>query len=138
MLVGGERRRVAVRCATQPRGVNRVTLQVAVQNRRMDVALPAYRARVPQPARNKFDRLQKRAPARSLIRFLVPTSRQSRRGENRTRPGSKILGGEILSTDAAEIVVDVRRVHAPALSMTVEVLKQLLSRQIPAGLDDAR
>src|ERR1043166_997425 len=63
---------------------------------------------------------------------LLAREELSRR-EKGPGPGAEILGGEVLSRDCAEIIVDRTRVDGLRLSRLVEVLKQVLSRELPGA-----
>ena len=53
------------------------------------------------------------------------------------RPGAEILRRDVLAGDLAQIIVHVGRVDVAPLALLVDVLEQLVARQVAAILDDA-
>ena len=60
------------------------------------------------------------------------------RREHRAGPGAEVLGREVLAGDLAQVGVHVGRVDRLPLAVVVDVLEQLVARQVAAALDDAR
>ena len=58
------------------------------------------------------------------------------RGEHRSLPGAEILCRDVAAGDLAQVGVDVRRRHVPALAVLVDVLEQLLAGEVLAGAHD--
>ena len=85
---------------------NGFTGQVAVDNRRMDVALPADGRGVAQDFRDRGDRRLNfgRRPFHSLKVFQLP---QGDGGEDRARPSAKIFCRDVGVTDLTEILIHV-------------------------------
>src|SRR5271154_6411383 len=63
---------------------------------------------------------------------------QLRAGQNRTRPSSKVFGSEVLLRRLAEVVVDVGRIDCVMLPFAVDILKQFVTGDILAALNDLR
>jgi len=58
---------------------------------------------------------------------------QRHRRQNSTRPGPKILGGDVLAGDFLEIGVDIARRDILAVARFVDILKQFLPGQLLAS-----
>jgi hypothetical protein len=58
-------------------------------------------------------------------------------GQDRSRPGAKVLGRELLAAHRAEIGIDVARADPLRQPILVEVLEELLAREVLAAADDA-
>src|SRR5581483_6190527 len=104
---------------------------------RMHVALEADRSRVAEPRRHPIDRARDLAFGGGSI-SRRPTFEQRLDGARRPLPRSKIFGGELFARDAMQVVVHVGGVDAVARARIVDVLKQLVARQLLASPDDAR
>ena len=63
---------------------------------------------------------------------------QCHRGQHCASPGAKILGGELVARNLAQIVVDISRPNRLLLAARIDILKQLVARQVAAALDDSR
>ena len=110
-------------------------MQIGVNYRGMNIALPANRSRVSQPLRHRFDGRHHIPPSLCFeIECLEP--HQGASGQDRTGPGAKVLGGEFLSGLLTEIGVDVYRIDRSRRTVLVQVLEQFLARQVLAALDD--
>ncbi len=122
-------------CPLPDRG-DGVTVEIGADHRWVDVALPADRRGVPQPAGDPLDRrddvLLRRRVGVELLEL-----RQRLGGELRPGPGAEILGGEVLAADLPEVGVDVARGDILTVAILVEILEQLLPRHFLAALDDA-
>ena len=57
-------------------------------------------------------------------------------GEDGACPGAEVLGGEVLLGDAAEVLVDVGGVDGVVVALAVEVLEELVAREVFAAADD--
>jgi hypothetical protein len=63
---------------------------------------------------------------------------QRLRRQHRSRPGSEVLGGEILPADLAHVGVHVGGVDHLTIAVLVDVLEELVAGQLAAGFDDPR
>ena len=63
--------------------------------------------------------------------------RERRAGKHGRRPRAKILGCEILAADLFQVCVDTGGRHITAVSRVVQVLEELLARQVAACTNDA-
>src|SRR5438132_7339917 len=63
---------------------------------------------------------------------------QESRGEDGAGPGAEILGREILAGDLLQVLIDVSRVDGFYLAVAVDVLEELLSRDLEEPLDASR
>src|SRR4029453_7652108 len=99
----------------------------------MDVALAADRRRVAQSRRHLHDRGGE-PPARV---GLLGRRGEGLRGEDGAAPRAEVLGGELLAADLAEVGIDVRGAYGLPLPILVEVLEQLVAREILAAPPDA-
>ncbi len=112
-------------------------VHVGFDDRRVHVALAADGLRVAQSLGNPLDRLGDvpfgRGRRVEVLKFL-----QRLRGERRAGPRAKILGREVLAADLPQVVVHVARADIADLTRLVQVLEELLSRQIAACVDDRR
>ena len=101
----------------------------------MDVALPADRRCVAEARRDFFDCTAEIALGLcgvvEALKFAQGHGRQ-----HRACPGSEVLCGDIFSGDCLEILVYVGRRDVLAITLLIDVLKQLLSGEFLAGLDD--
>jgi hypothetical protein len=101
----------------------------------MDIALPAHRLGVPQPLGDHFDRRQD-VPLGLGVRGERLEFPQELGGQHRARPRPEILRRQILPGDVLQVGVDLLRADGLPLTVLVEVLKELVPRQIPALLHD--
>jgi hypothetical protein len=103
----------------------------------MDVALAADGFGVSEALGHRFDRTHDIA-----LRLRRRRARRQRRelvgGEHGPGPGAEVFRGEILAAGVAHVGVHVRRVDHLPLAAGVDVLEQLVSRNVAAGFDDAR
>src|SRR4051812_44287347 len=67
-----------------------------------------------------------------------PISSRAERASTVPPPGAEVLGREVLAGRLPQVGVDVLGADALPLLVLVEILKQLLPRQVAALLDDAR
>src|SRR4051812_42496526 len=102
----------------------------------MDVGLPADGLRVAQSTGHPAHRLR-HVPLRFGFRLEPGESCQCLRGEHSPRPRTKVLGGELVAADLAQVSVHVIRTNRLSRAVRVDVLEELVSREIAAGLDDA-
>lgn len=101
----------------------------------MDVALTTDRRSIPQARGHTLNRSPNVfLDLRLRIEGLEFLQRQRR--EHGACPGAEIFCGDIAAGDFAQVGVDVGRVHVPALAILVEILEQVLPRQILARLDN--
>lgn len=103
----------------------------------MDVAAAADRGRVAELARHILDGADDVLLRLFLGRELLELP-QRQRGQHRSRPGAKILRGKSGADDGAQVFVHVVGFHVLNLAVGIEVLKQLLARQLLGAADDAR
>ena len=61
---------------------------------------------------------------------------QRQRRQDGSRPGAKILGGDVLSGDLPEIRVHIGRGDILLRAVVIDILQELLAGQLLAGLDD--
>src|SRR5687767_4727363 len=102
----------------------------------MDVRLAADCAGVAEHAGDGVDGLKNiLRSARLRVSAHLPERRAC---ENGSGPGAEILRCEVLPRNLLQVFVDVARVDPAAIAVVVDVLKELLARQIPAIPDNAR
>src|SRR4029077_10237884 len=53
-------------------------------------------------------------------------------------PGAEIFRGNVLAGDLAQIRIDLFRADRVMIAVVVEILKQLVARQVATAFDDAR
>src|SRR5205085_6848516 len=103
----------------------------------MDIAAPANRRRVAKMLSHLLNRAQHGLfPLRigvEKLEFL-----QGFGGEFCPGPRPKILGRDFFASDLAQIVIYLGRADGVPIAILIEVLEQLISRQISAILDNAR
>jgi hypothetical protein len=85
--------------------------------------------------RNTVDRSRNRGFGLAL-RFTVSRTAEARGGQEGPRPRAKILRREISAGRVTQVRVDVCRRNGARDTRGVDVLKQILPRQILAALDD--
>ena len=71
----------------------------------------------------------------------APVNRRGRfaqrpRGEHRPCPGPEILCGKLVPCDLFQVGIDVGGINAPPFAPFIEILKEFVSRQIPAPTND--
>ena len=108
--------------------------------RRATCSIARTTSRLPG-AGSRRSRARARAATRALS--LAPARARAHRTQGGRRqhgagPGAEVLGGELVARDLPEVFVDVGRVDRRAAAVLVQVLEQLLARQIAAAPDDAR
>ena len=99
--------------------------------RRMDIGFAADRRRV---AERLGDRLEHRLEADAVL----AGGADRLEGDDARAPGAEMLGGEILAGRRADIVVDVGRADRMGLAVAVDILEEVLARQVLAAFDDPR
>jgi len=119
---------LALTCALE---VRQLAFGKRLQNRRVDITLAAYRRRVAQLAGHLFHRLDQLL-ARLALGLPSPCAQVLQR-QRTAGPGAVVLGGEIAPGQVAQVLVDVPRADRVALAVIVQVLEQLLSRQLQAA-----
>jgi hypothetical protein len=80
-----------------------------------------------------------RRVATSLIActtFFLACASDSKASNSRSRPRAEVLSGEVLICDLVQILVYVRGIHCVLLSVSVYILKQLVTEQILTSLND--
>src|SRR6476646_9214339 len=102
----------------------------------MDIAAAADRGRVAEMRGDLLDGIDDRLLALGVAVELLELP-QGLGGQVGRGPGAEILGGNVLAGDLAEVGVDVVRVDGAPLTLVVDVLEQLVSRNVAAILDDA-
>ena len=116
-------------------GLEHRAVEVGLDHLGVDVALPADRGRVAQPLGDVLD-----GPDDVLLGLRLRVERlelaERQRGQDGPGPGPEVLGGELAAGGLADVLVDVGRVDRPGLTLLVQVLEQLLAREVPAPADD--
>src|SRR5207247_9187111 len=111
------------------------TLKIRVDDCRMDVALPADRFGVAQPLGDRLNR-----PHEVSLGLMLGTAcidlAQCPCYQDSPGPGAKIFGRKIVSAYPSQVVVHVRASDASALALLLHILKEVLTRQTPASVDD--
>ena len=115
--------------------VERLAVEIALDDGGVDVTFPAHRRSVAQPLRHMLDGGDK-VLFRLCLRVESFELGQRDRGEHRARPGAKILGRELRAADLAQIVVHVLRIHLLLVAVLIEVLEEFLARQVLRAPDD--
>src|SRR5574341_1819177 len=103
----------------------------------MDIALPADRRGVAESPGHLADSLSEVTPRVPRLASARP-GRQGVGGQDRAPPRPEIFRCEVASTDVPQVSVDVRRVDHLPLPISVDILKQLVPRQLLASTDHAR
>src|SRR5262249_45400643 len=67
-----------------------------------------------------------------------PAARMQDAARTVAAPRAKVLGGELAPGEVPEVRVDVAGIDRLALPVGIDVLEQLVSRQVLAAPDDAR
>ncbi len=103
----------------------------------MHVVLAAHRARVAQALGDRVD------GAQDVAVGLAPARRgahgaQLHRREHGAAPGAEVLRRDVAPGELAQVIVHVVGGDRLALLLRVEILEQLVPRQVLAALDDAR
>src|SRR6185437_1613349 len=103
----------------------------------MDIAASANRRSIAEVLRHLLDSAQNGLFSLRLgvekLEFLQCFGREFCPG-----PCPKILRRDLLASDLAQIVIYLRRADRVPIPLVIEVLEQLISRQISAILDNAR
>ena len=102
----------------------------------VDVRLPADGRRIAELFRDAFDGLDD-GRLRFCHAFGVHGG-QLQGAAHRGLPRTEVFRAEVVAGDGAQIVVDVFGAHRMRLARLVEILEELLTRQVSAGFDDAR
>src|SRR5438105_12684238 len=102
----------------------------------VDVVLPTYGARVPEPLGHRVERPDD-VPVRFPTARRRPHGPQLNSGHHRASPGAEILGRDVATGDSPKVGVHIVRRNGLTLPGRVEVLEQFLTRQVLAPLDDA-
>ena len=111
--------------------------EIAVYDGRMHITLAADRWRVAEALGNGLDGFDN-ILFRLSFRFKRLEFAQHGGGKNSARPGTEILGGEVVACYLAQVVVDISGADGVALAVFIDVLKEFVSRQVAALLYDAR
>src|ERR1051326_1606640 len=102
----------------------------------MDIAAPANRRGVTEVLRHLLESAQDGFFSLRLgVEKLELPQRFGR--EFCPGPGPKVLGRDLLAGDLAQILIHLGRADGVPIPLIIEVLEQLISRQISAVLDDA-
>src|SRR5207248_10508528 len=72
------------------------------------------------------------------FRLEIAEAPQGFRRQLRPGPGAEIFRGDVLARDLAQVGVNLFRPDGVLVALLVEVLKQLVTRQVAAAFDDAR
>jgi hypothetical protein len=108
---------------------DRRAVEVTFQDDRVDIALAADGRSVPKSLGHAFDCLHE-VSLRFGFRGKAFELLQRQGREHRAGPRAKILGGKFFAGDLANVRVYVIGLHVLLLTVPVNVLKQLLARQI--------
>ncbi len=103
----------------------------------MDVAASGDGRRVAERPRGLPDGLHD-VPLRIAIGLAGLEGSEGAVGQHRPGPGPEVLGRHVLARDLPQVRVDVLRAHVAHRSRLVQVLEQLLARQVLAPADDPR
>src|SRR5687768_13615067 len=103
----------------------------------MDIAAPRDGRRVAQLLGGLPDGLH-HVPLGAAIAIARLQRPERAIGQDRTRPGPEILGRERRARRIADVGVDVLRSDVADLTRVVDVLEELLARQLLAAPDDRR
>src|SRR6267142_2679134 len=115
---------------------DRLAVLIRLQHRGVHVALARDGRRVAELRGDALDRPGDIA-FRLAARRAGPGLGQRQRAQHRARPRAEVLGRELVAADLAQVGVDVAGVHAAPRALLVNVLEQLLARQILKAADDA-
>ena len=111
-------------------------VEVAGEDLRMHVAFAADARRVAEARGDLLDGLADVLLGLGLVvEFLE--FRQGERRQHGAGPGAEILGRDLAPGDLLQIGVHVRRGDRMLLAVIVDILEQVLARQVLAGLDDS-
>ena len=106
-------------------------VEISLEHPRMNVRLAAHRAGVAQQTGHSVDGEHDVAVSlRSGLRRR--NGAQRTRGEHGRPPGPEVLGRDVFSRDLPQIAIYVGGAHVAANTVVVEVLKQVLTRQVAA------
>ena len=89
---------------------------------------------MPQLLRHCVDRCDDPAP-RLGVRLESRQGAQGTRGEDCAGPRSEILGGEVFACDLSQVLVDIVGRHGALLTFGIDVLEEMLPRQLFTSLD---
>src|SRR6187551_1506608 len=101
----------------------------------MNIAFPANRFGIAQLLGDAFD-------GPNYIAFALGIRRsgfeclQCSRSQHRPGPGAEILGAEFFAGNLPDVLVNIAGIYSTPLAIIIDVLKQLVARQILATLDD--
>src|SRR5947207_8444781 len=138
-LLGTHLRDILFEVSRRPRRqrLEQRAVDVAVEDRGMDVAAPTDRRCVAEMPRDFFDGAHDRLLALALAVEIAESTQRFRR-QLRAGPGAEIFRGDVLAGDLAQICVDLLRTDRVLIALFVEILEQLVAGQVAAPFDDAR
>src|SRR5688572_1853257 len=116
--------------------LRQAAVEVAFHHGGMDIAPAAYRGGIAELAGDRLDRQREVAP-RLGLRAEAADALQGASGEQRAGPSAKVLARVVLPRDLLQVGVHVGRFDAPRFPGLVEVLDQLLARQVLHAPHDA-
>jgi hypothetical protein len=100
-----------------------------------DIAFPTDGRSISESIGDLGDRICKLLPP--PIRPLASLAAENLCRQNGSRPGSKVLGGEVTTSDLLEIIIHVRRGHRVPFAALIPVLEKRLPRQVPTPANDS-
>ena len=101
----------------------------------MHIAFATYGGRVAKLLGDLLD-CSDHIPFRLGLAVVCLELRQRERRQHCSRPGSKILGAEILPRDFLDVVVDVAGTDGARFSVVVQIFEELVSWNFRAALHD--
>ncbi len=137
MLVGVQPLRLALQVGDfVPQAVDQAAFEIGADNVRMDIALAADAGRIAQPLRDALD-----GGDDIFLRLTLAVGGfeglQGRGRQHGAGPGAKVLGGEGLAGDIAQVAVDVAGAQLTHMTIGVDIFEQLLPFDVGAGAHHA-
>jgi hypothetical protein len=114
-----------------------VSLQICLDERRVNVILPTHRACISQALRGVVDGADD-VPLGFLLRFRGSELAQVLGAVHGAGPGAEVLRSDVGTAGFSQVVVDVHRLDLLTLAIVVQVLEENLTGQLVAALHDAR
>jgi len=113
----------------------KLSIEIGIQHFRMNIAFSADGRRITEPGRDPLDRyLDILLGVRLGVEALE--FREGHRRQYSPCPCTEIFCGDIHASNLAKIVVDIRGRYRPTLAVRVDILEQVLPRQLLTGFDD--
>src|SRR5262249_39927686 len=111
------------------------SLDVGAQDLGVYVTFSADRWGIPEPCGDVINSLSDVLLGSSLGIELLEL-KQGKGGKHGPVPGAEIFRGNIFVADVPQVGIDIRRCDVACLASIVEVLEELLPRQVLAGAND--